>query len=85
MIIPGIQVGKKYDRIVTKSFTNAELVAFKLTVTHNLKTLEPSVSIYNNYDVIDKGVTEKVIDLNTVELNFYAAIPGTWKYKITKV
>jgi len=69
----------------TDAFTNADLVAGVLTVTHNMGTKYFNVNIFDGSDkmIIPNEVT--IIDLNTasVDLNGYGTIAGTWNLRFS--
>ena len=66
------------------SFVDADLTAGVLTVTHNLNSQYPSVTIWDNADKIVSPDDVTVIGVNSlaVYLSSYGTISGTWHVSI---
>lgn len=68
------------------TFTDADLVAGALTITHGLNlTGPPNVVVFSNSDVeiIPDTVTETSTSIATVDLSSYGTLTGTWSYTVT--
>lgn len=64
-----------------QAFTNADLVANVLTVTHNLGTPYVAFDVYSNVDrhaFEASGFTSADVSANTLTITFPGAIAGTW-------
>lgn len=73
-----------YNKTYTVNFTNANLVAGILTVTHGLNSQYSVVTVYDNTDkqVIPDDVTATSSTTSTIDLNSFGAIVGTWKVTV---
>jgi len=67
-------------------FTNVDLVAGILTVTHNLGSKYCVVAVYNNNDkiIIPDDVTGTDANTTTIDLSSFGTITGTWNVRIVK-
>ena len=61
----------------TESFTDADLVANVLTVTHGLGTAYPAVSVYDNNNELAR-VSVVSTSTTTFTIDFFGTITGTW-------
>lgn len=63
------------------NFTDANLVAGVLTVTHNLNSQYVSVVVYNNSNqiIIPDEVTATSTSVSTIDLTSYGTLTGTWR------
>lgn len=65
-------------------FSNADLTAGKIIITHNFNTLNVNV-IVRDPNRKREIISDKLIDINTVELDFGDEIsPGTWRCLISR-
>lgn len=73
-----------YNKTYTATFTNANLVAGILTVTHGLNSQYSVVTVYDDTDkqVIPDDVTATSSTTSTIDLNSFGAIAGTWKVTV---
>jgi len=64
-----------------QSFTNGDLTAGILTVTHNLNKQYVSVTVYNNSDliIIPDDVTATSVNVSTIDLLSFGTLTGTWQ------
>lgn len=71
----------------SNTFTNADLVAGVLTVTHNLNTENiSSVTVLNPTGGGETGLSWSVIDANTIEIDFGGSIgAGTYTWVVSGV
>ena len=69
----------------TDAFTNADLVAGVLTVTHNMGTKYFNANVFDNNEkmIIPNEIT--IVDTNTatIDLTGYGAIVGTWNLRFS--
>lgn len=72
--------GSSYGNIYKVSFTNTDLAAGILTVTHNLGTQYNLIQIYdnNNKMVLPDEITATSTTVATIDLGAYGTITGTW-------
>ena len=70
----------------TGSFLDTNLVADKITISHNLTTLTPSVDLYDpdGYEVAKNNYTNRRVTIEQIELEIYEPKVGQYEYKITK-
>ena len=63
-----------------QSFTNANLIAGVLTVTHNLGQAYNGVTVYDNTENVIVPDLITSVDVNTVDIDLtsFGAIAGTW-------
>lgn len=67
----------------TRSFTNADLVAGVLTVTHNMAFKYITICIFDNNDkwIFPDDVTVVDTLTATIDLSSYGTIVGTWNLR----
>ena len=66
------------------SFTNSDLTAGLITISHNLNVLYPIVQVYDNTgkQIIPTEVISQTIDTVQLDLSGYGTITGTWRVRV---
>jgi hypothetical protein len=81
--IPASAYGNTY---LDGTFTDADLVAGKLNIVHNLNTYVPSVVVFDSLgnEIIPGEVNCSNPDITIVDLTYFAPLIGTWRFSVKK-
>jgi hypothetical protein len=71
--------------LFTGTFTNSNLTAGVLTITHNLNNQAPIIFVYDNNNrwIVPDEVTASSANAVAVDLSSFGTLSGTWRYSVT--